>query len=233
MCTDRAVQTELTDASDQVVMDMMPLVRSIASRFSCFDVEFEELCQAGIVGLLDALHRYDSKHGAAFASYAFKFIEGEIRGFLRSRCMIHVTRAAKRNAAQAEMLRSELMHDEMRSISIADLAHILNINREEMVASLNAMQPCIPIDDERMDLGILGTIIDGTAIDSGQLIDRIAIKSALSSLPENEQRVIDLRYYHDMTQSQTATLLKISQSTVSKIERTALKKIAQSLKEPS
>lgn len=219
------------DAGGELAEKNRPLVFSIATRFRGRGVEFDELVEAGNIGLVKAINTFDLERGCAFSTYATPLIFGEIRRFLRDDGMIKVSREQKRLCAL-------LCSERERRISLGEPTDIDSIATSVGVSSADAaaaMFSAAPIrsldesasgedDDART---IADTVCDESALTSD--FERICVRSALEGLSEGERRLIILRYFRDMSQSDTARILGLSQVKVSREEKKILAKLRREL----
>jgi RNA polymerase sigma-B factor len=214
-------------ARDQALVELMPLVRALASRYAGRGEPLEDLVQVGALGLIKAVDRFDVDRGVEFSSYAVPTIVGEIRRHFRDKAWaMHVPRRLKELSVRLSRLLDELTSQLGRSPTVAELAVAAGVEEEDVVDALDSAQAYstrslqAAFDDETDDslsdrLGVeergYNTVEEGSLVSAG-----------LDALDERERRIVELRFYEEMTQSQIAAELGISQMHVSRLLRRAL-----------
>lgn len=215
-------------AKEILVEENIGLVWSLVKRFSGRGYELEDLFQIGSIGLLKSIDKFDLSYNVKFSTYAVPMIVGEIKRFLRDDGMIKVSRSLKEVAYKARLLKEQLTKTYDREPTIQEVAAGLDLEVEEVaialeanseVESLNAVihhgegKP-ITLEDK----------IDQAPKAEGNMIDHIVLNQMIDELDDIERKLILYRYYQDMTQTEIAKLLDISQVQVSRIEKRILKK---------
>lgn len=217
-------------AKEELIQNNLGLVHSIAKRFYR-DSEEEDLFQIGCIGLLKAVERFEESFGVKFSTYAVPLILGEIKRFLRDDGAVKVSRRLKEVAGRA---RREIEHELKttgKEPGIAELSQRLGVERDELILSLSSALPVgsfsdpISPDDESYTLENTLAAEDGAA----GLIDRLALREVLCFLPEEERKLIYLRFFKEITQSETAKILKTSQVQVSRMEKKILARLRELL----
>jgi RNA polymerase sigma-B factor len=215
------------EARERVLVEMMPLVRALASRYAGRGEPLEDLVQVGSVGLIKAVDRFDVDRGVEFASYGVPTIVGEIRRHFRDKAWaMHVPRRLKELSVRLSRLLDELTAELGRSPTIAELAEEAGVEEEDVVDALDSAQAYSTRSlDARFDedgdesLGDrLGTEEHGYV----DVEDGSVVSAGLEALDERERRIVELRFFEEMTQSQIAAELGISQMHVSRLLRRAL-----------
>lgn len=217
-------------ARDELILNNMGLVHSIAKRFIGRGYDFEDLCQIGTMGLIKASDRFDTDYGVQFSTYAVPLIFGEIRKFLRDDGPIKVSRSLK-ELAQKIMAQKEKMEGEGKSPTVGQLAESLEVTEESVLMALEAMSQVKSIyesvDSEGEEL-LIDKISQKGSLEE-ETLDKMALSKGLSLLGKKEKNVIIMRYFRNMTQSEIAGLMGISQVQVSRIESSARKKLKELL----
>lgn len=212
-------------AHEELVRRNIGLIRSAVRRFYGRGVSDEDLFQLGAMGLVKAIKRFDVSYEVEFSTYAVPMIIGEIRRFLRDDGMIKVSRTTRERAAIIRRIRTEEGDAE-----IAEVAERLGISYEDAVFALEATMPPESMDKEVYDSqgGRLrvGDMIPSDDNEEDRVL-KIALKSAIAQLPEEDRELIVLRYYKELTQSQVAKIMHMGQVQVSRRE----KKIIESIRE--
>ena len=217
---------EATKATEALLCENMGLVRSAALRFRDRGVEYEDLVQIGIVGMLRAIRSFDLSRGTLFSTFAVPLIVGEIRRHLRDDGMIRVSRNYKKLAAELGRVRREIAEQEGREPPLAELSSALGVTQEEAATALAAVSPVTSLsepmfEEEKGELG--ERLTDEESANEPQILsDRLALKEAISRMPPLWRKILLLRYYRDRTQQETAELLGLTQVKVSREEKKIL-----------
>jgi RNA polymerase sigma-B factor len=216
-------------AREQLVERFLPLARKLARRYSGAHEPFDDLLQVASLGLVKAIDRFDVDRGTAFSSFAVPTILGELKRYFRDLgWSVHVPRGAQELALKVEEGRQQLMTKTGRPPSVPDLAVYLELSIEDVLGALetagahHTASLDAPRDDGEDDSGTLADAL-GEFDERFELVDaRVTIASAARHLAERERRVVVLRFVDDLTQSQIAELIGVSQMQVSRILRRAL-----------
>ena len=215
-------------ALERLMENNLGLVRNIAVRFMGRGVEKEDLIQIGSVGMLKAIRSFDPSYNTVFSTYAVPLIIGEIRRYLRDDGIIHIGRKTRRLGAQILRVREEYIAKNGSEPGIDELASLCEVEREELVYALDAVNPVASLSESLGDGGLtLETTIADTEDEILALTEKISLASALESLPEQWRKIIHLRYFKNLTQQQCASIMGLTQVKISREE----KKILASLKE--
>lgn len=215
------------DAKSKLVEDNAGLVWSIARRYFGRGVDPDDLYQLGCLGFLKAIEGFDSGYGTQFSTYAVPKIAGEIRRFLRDDGSVKVSRSLKERAATIKMTRQRLTSKWNREPTLSELANELNLSIEEIAEAETATASAESIHRECGEDGFTleEVLTEGSAEDD--IVERIALKEAVSLLQEKERMVINLRYFRGLTQDKTARILGVSQVQISRIEKKAIQNLRQ------
>jgi RNA polymerase sigma-B factor len=216
-----------------LVQRFMPLARSLARRYERSSEPLDDLVQVASLGLVKAIDRYDPSRGNAFVSFAVPTILGELRRYFRDCCWdVHVPRGAQERALKLEEAQYRLTGDLGRSPTVIELAQYLELDVEQVLDAMQASHAygVVSLDSPRT---ATGGDDGGTVGDSlGELDERFAlvedgaaIAGALKHLPPRERRVLELRFGGDMTQSEIAAAIGVSQMHVSRLLRHALEQL--------
>lgn len=212
----------VTLTREEKIESNIGLVHSIAGRFKGRGVDYEDLFQNGCVGLIKAVDNFDESKGFAFSTYAVPVIMGEIKRIFRDGGAIKVSRALKEKAIKAQAVRDKFVKSNLREPTVGELSQLLDVSAEETAEILNVITPMLSLNSFGEDGE---STIDIPIDESEQLFDRISVSQLLKHLTEDEQMLIDCRYYKGYTQSVTAEKLGISQVQVSRREKAILKKL--------
>ena len=220
-----------TDSFDEhaLIADHSKLVFALAKRFAHRGVETDELIQSGFVGLIRAAKSFDSSYGAAFSSYAFRFIEGAMRECVRRNRLILLPKSRfayllkLKAQADAALLMSE------GAVGANEAAKSLGMDTTELVSGLKELDRTLNISS--LDDALNGASMQNSLSEYKKLnledacIDRAYLNDLLDKTEKLERQVLELRFFLDKTQIETAKQLDISQASVSKLEKSALLKL--------
>ena len=210
------------DASERLVTENAGLIWSIARRYTGRGTELEDLYQLGCLGFLKAVEGFDCTYGTQFSTYAVPKISGEIRRFLRDDGAVKVSRGIKEQANQIRQTRNHLLQALGREPTIQEISRQTGYSPEEIALAENATAATESIQKETGEEGFsLEHVLTDTETEE-RLVERIALLQAMDKLPERENMVIRLRFFHSLTQQRVAKVLDVSQVQVSRIEKKAL-----------
>ncbi len=215
------------EAMSKLIDDNIGLVWSIVRRFGNRGYELEDLFQIGCIGFVKAIQRFNTDYETQLSTYAVPMIIGEIKRFLRDNGPIKVSRSLKEIAMKVRQLQEETFEKQGKELSINEIASMLKISNEEIIASLDATSYIESLDKRMYDDDDL-TIGERVACDKNDfnnLLDKLTIEKMISDLSDNEKRIIIYRYYKDKTQNEISKILGISQVQVSRTEKRALEKM--------
>ncbi len=221
-------------ARDKLVEANLPLARAIARRYAGRGEQLDDLVQVASIGLIKAIDRFDLERGVFFRTYAVPTIVGEIKRHFRDRAWaVHVPRRLKELNQMLSSLIRDLSAQLERSPTIGELAEAAGIEEEEVLEAIEsgraytAESLSAPADegselDRMQTLGAVEEAFERTE-------DQHLLASGLEVLGEREQRIIQLRFYAGLTQTQIANELGISQMHVSRLIRRALETMREEL----
>ena len=216
-------------AGEQLITENTGLIWSVAKRYFGRGVDPDDLYQLGCLGFLKAVEGYDSAFGTQFSTYAVPKIAGEIRRFLRDDGAIKVSRGLKEQAAAIKMARTRLTAELGREPTLGEISREIGLTVEEIAMAETATAATEYIQRETGEDGFTLENVLADAHTEEQLMERIALRQAIARLTEREAMVIDLRYFHGLTQERVARILGVSQVQVSRIEKKALGHLRQML----
>jgi RNA polymerase sigma-B factor len=204
----------------------MPLAKQAARRYQNSSESQEDLLQVACLGLLNAINRFDPSLGHAFKGYAFITMIGEIKHHFRDRTWaVQMPHLYQQRHLDLQHWTTELYQTLHRAPTIAELATHMRISREEVLLTLEA-SAAYRTDSLDVQAGdhddCLGDRLAADGDCFGDLIDRQAVKSLVDRLPQRERKILLLRFYGDLSQSEIADELGISQMHVSRILRAVL-----------
>ena len=212
-------------AAEQLVLENAGLIWSIARRYFGRGVEADDLYQLGALGFLKAIAGFDTRYGTQFSTYAVPKIAGEIRRFLRDDGAVKVSRSVKERAAAIKKARERLTGDFGRDPTVSELSEALGLSPEEIAAAETATSATESIQRQTGEEGFSLEDVLCTDGMEEKLLERMALQEALARLNDKERLVIQLRYYHSLTQQRVAGLIGVSQVQVSRIEKKALERL--------
>ena len=224
---DRA-QNGDNDACQQVLTENVGLIWSIVKRYSGCGVDTDDLYQLGCIGFIKAVKGFDLTYGTQFSTYAVPKIAGEIRRFLRDDGSVKVGRSLREKGQTLFYTRERLRHTLGREPQLSELAQETGMTVEEVAAVELANGPLESLQQETIDGLTLESTLGTDSPEEG-MVEKIALREAIDSLPERERITILLRFFRGMTQEQTARILKVSQVQVSSLERKGLAKLREIL----
>ena len=217
-------------AKEELVEANTGLIWSVAKRFMGRGTETEDLYQLGCLGFLKAVEGFDLAYGTQFSTYAVPKIAGEIRRFLRDDGAVKVSRGIKERAAAIKTTRNQLVHALGREPTILEISRQTGFSPEEIAMAETATAAIESIQQETGEEGFtLESVLSDTQTEE-QLVERLSLKQAIGALPEREALVIQLRYFHGLTQDRVARVLSVSQVQVSRIEKKALSQLREFMK---
>jgi RNA polymerase sporulation-specific sigma factor len=216
-------------AQEALVNENSGLIWSVARRFIGRGTETEDLYQLGCIGFLKAVDGFDLEFGTQFSTYAVPKISGEIRRFLRDDGAIKVSRTLKEQAACIKSMRNHLTSALGREPTIAEIANQTGYTPEEIAMAETATAGTESIHREMGEEGFsLENILTDTETEE-RLVEKIALRQAVEKLGERERMVIQLRYFHGLTQERVSKVLAVSQVQISRIEKKALSHLKEML----
>ena len=214
-------------AGELLITENAGLIWSVARRFLGRGAEADDLYQLGCLGFIKAVEGFDLQFGTQFSTYAVPKIAGEIRRFLRDDGAVKVSRSIKEQAATIKSIRSTLTAVLGREPTVLEISQQTGFTPEEIALAENATACTESINRQTGEDGFsLENILTDTESEE-KLVERISLRQAVDRLPEREKVVINLRYFHGLTQDRTAKVLKVSQVQVSRIEKKALQKLRE------
>ena len=209
-------------ATQTLVEENSGLIWAVARRFLGRGADADDLYQLGCLGFLKAVEGFDLNFGTQFSTYAVPKISGEIRRFLRDDGAIKVSRTIKEQAAVIRTTRNRLVSALGREPTLQEIARQTGFSPEEIALAETATAATESIQKETGTEGFsLEDVLTDTESEE-RMLEKIALRQAIAALPDREQKVIHLRYFHALTQQRVAKLMAISQVQVSRIEKKAL-----------
>lgn len=214
------------DDRDKKITENIGLVHSIANRFRNRGADYDDLFQAGCVGLIKAVDNFDESKGFAFSTYAVPVIMGEIKRIFRDGGAIKISRSLKEKSIKVQAIRDKFLSKNLREPTVSELAALSGYDVEELSEILNIINPVVSINmlteegSEKIDIPV---------DDSDKMFDRLSLEQVMTTLTETERLLIEYRFYQGKTQCETAKILNISQVQVSRKEKAILLKMRNKL----
>lgn len=196
------------------------LVHSCAGRFRGRGIEYDDLYSAGCMGLVKAYDGFDENRGVCFSTYAVPVILGEIKKLFRDGGTVKVSRSIKELGLRVNAAREQYIKRCGVEPSVSQLAQLLDETPEAVALAIRASMPAMSLtpegedDEHQMDIPVESP--------EEELADKISLNEVMRSLPEQDRRLIQLRFYGNRTQSDTAKLLNTTQVQISRRERKIL-----------
>lgn len=204
------------------------LVHACAKRFKGRGIEYDDLFSAGCVGLLKAINNFDWDRGIKLSTYAVPVILGEIKQLFRDSGTVKVSRSLKELSLKASKISDEYLRQHGEEITVNKLAEILETEPYRVVQALNASRLPVSLNNLDRDGDEYVTDIPVDSVEE-RLSEIISLRQAVKDLEEEDKKLIILRYYKHMTQTQTAKVLNITQVQVSRREKKILANLRNSL----
>lgn len=209
---------------EELIERNIGLVHSCAGKLKGRGIEYDDLFQAGCMGLVKAVDAFDHDRGVRFSTYAVPVILGEMRRLFRDGGTIKVSRSLKELSLKIGRMRERFSIDHGREPQLSEIAGALGVDEGMVVEAISASAPPVSLTESDDDGG--GQIDVPTDSPEEMLADILSLKQVLGQLEPHDRKLVFLRYFNNMTQMQTAERLGMTQVQVSRRE----KKILQSLR---
>lgn len=215
------------DAREKLISDNMGLVWSIVRRFEHRGHEKEELFQIGCIGLMKAIDKFEIAYEVKFSTYAVPMIMGEIKRFLRDSSMMKVSRSLKENGWKVKKASDMLSQKYGRDATLQEISTEIGLSVEEIVEAMEANEEVTSIyqpvyQSEDSEIYLVDQVSGGGMQRTEELLNHMLLEQLLGELEETEKELIELRYFKEMTQTQIAEILGVSQVQVSRMEKRIL-----------
>lgn len=212
---------EIVDELKDVVKMNEKMIYKLASRFSRGSVD--DLFQVGVIGLINAYNSYNPGYGVKFSTYAYTFILGEMKKYLRENKGVKVSRELYYLSSKLDRLTELLMQKYKRMPTSFELSVETGIEEWKIIEALN-LRNCVSSLDEPIYSDSDSTILDTVSSSFGE-IDNIELKEMLGLLDENERAIIMERYFNNKSQKEVSEIIGYSQAKVSRKEEKILSKL--------
>ena len=228
--------TAIARAREQLIELHLPLVRALARRYAGRSEQLEDLVQVGSIGLIKAIDRFELERGVELTTYAIPTIIGEIKRHFRDKgWSVHVPRRLKELSLQLTRLVEELSGKLGRSPTVTELAEAAEVDEEDVVEALEIGQAYSTLslsaapggdEDPELDpLGSIGNLEPGYETSE----DRALLQPGFRALDPRERKIMHLRFFSGLTQSEIAAEVGISQMHVSRLIRRSLEKMREEI----
>lgn len=220
-------------AREQLVEENMGLVWSIVKRFSGRGTDMEDLFQIGAMGLIKAIDKFDTSFEVKFSTYAVPMIAGEIKRFLRDDGMVKVSRTLKENCWKIHRETEGFRQQKGREPTIEELSELTRLLPEEIAmaiesaAEVESIYKTIPQKDGS-EVCLLDRM-ESQGSGMQQLLNKVVLEQLLEELPQEERRLIVMRYLQEKTQSEVAKVMGVSQVQISRLEKRILRQLREKL----
>jgi len=219
-------------ARDELIERFLPLARKLARRYASSNEPYDDLAQVASLGLVKAVERFDPGRGFAFTSFAVPTIVGELKRYFRDTSWaLHVDRAAQERARRINDAQQELTAHTGRTPRIDELALYLEISQEQVLDGLqvagayDAISLDAPVSGEHDEPASRLDALGEADAELDRVDQQAALFAAARHLPKREREILFLRFSEDLTQSEIATRLGISQMQVSRLLRRSLDRL--------
>ena len=228
----RRAKTGEQSAKERLIEHNVSLIKCIVKRYLGKGVDYDDLFQIACMGFLKAIAGFDEGFGVKFSTYAVPMIAGEIKRFMRDDGVVKVSRTMKQTAKEINAFVEEYTLSQGRQPSVSEIAVKFNMDEAETVFTMGS---------SKMPLSLYGgadykdgkerELIDTLPAADNQedMLDKMLLKGAIERLPERDKKIIVLRYFRDMTQSEVAARIGVSQVQVSRIENRIIKEFREKL----
>ncbi len=227
-------ETGSKQARDKLINGNLRLVLSVIQHFTGRGEDIDDLFQTGVVGLIKAINNFDLSKEVRFSTYCVPMISGELRRHLRDYSRVKVSRSLRDMAYRALQAKEQLVYKYQREPDIEEIAREINEKREDVVIALESISEPVSLyepvySDSDDTLYIMDQICDKNDVESR--MDELTIRDEINKLDDREKNILYLRYLKGKTQVEVAGEIGISQAQVSRLEKNAINRIKQSVKD--
>ena len=219
-------------ARDKLINGNLRLVLSVIQRFTGRGEDIDDLFQIGVIGLIKAINNFDLSKEVRFSTYCVPMISGELRRYLRDNSHVKVSRSLRDLAYKAIQAKEQLTVKLQREPNMDEIAAEIGVKRSEVVIALESISDPVSLykpvySDSEDNLYIMDQISDLNDVES--CMDELTIRDAIKELGEREKNILYLRFFRGKTQVEVASEIGISQAQVSRLEKSAIKRIKSSI----
>lgn len=233
----RRAQAGEKEAREVLIEQNLGLVHHIVRRFLGRGFEMEDLFQIGVIGLMKAIDKFNAAYDVKFSTYAVPLITGEIKRFIRDDGMVKVSRTVKENGIKVKYAREKLHSRLGREPALSEVAQETSLTAEEVMLAMEANVQVESIyksvyQNDGNEIYMIDQLADEGKDEQERVLNHLVVRQLIGGLPENEQKLIILRYYQDKTQTEVARIMGISQVQVSRLEKKILLEMRERMTEP-
>ena len=216
-------------ARELLIEGNLRLVLSVIKRFENRNEDMDDLFQVGVVGLLKAIENFNPDLDVLPSSYLCPMISGEVRRYLRDNNTIRVSRSLRDTAYRALQVRERLTAEKSKEPSVDEIAKEMGLPKESVVQALDAIQdPVSLFEPVYHDGGDTLFVMDQVSDDKNGdklWLENLSLQEAMHHLSEREKKIVALRFFEGKTQTEVSSEIGISQAQVSRLEKSALKRM--------
>ena len=202
------------------------LVHLCANRFRNRGIPYEELYSAGCEGLVKAANAFDTSRGVQFSTYAVPVILGEMKRMFRESGTVHVSRSLRELALKVQRIREISLKESGVDPPLSVLAQKTDSTPEEVSMALCAVSPAVSLTAQDEDENQIDIAVESP---DEKISDRLALHQVMARLEPKDRALLELRYYHNLTQVRTAEKLGMTQVQVSRREKKLLSDLRNEL----
>ena len=216
-------------ARELLIEGNLRLVLSVIKRFENRNEDMDDLFQVGVVGLLKAIENFNPDLDVMPSSYLCPMISGEVRRYLRDNNTIRVSRSLRDTAYRALQVRERLTAEKSKEPTVDEIAKEMGLPKESVVQALDAIQdPVSLFEPVYHDGGDTLFVMDQVSDDKNGdklWLENLSLQEAMHHLSEREKKIVALRFFEGKTQTEVSSEIGISQAQVSRLEKSALKRM--------
>ncbi|WP_164168539.1 RNA polymerase sporulation sigma factor SigG [Ruminococcus flavefaciens] len=225
-------ETGSKNARDRLIKGNLRLVLSVIQRFTGRGEDIDDLFQIGVIGLMKAIDNFDLTKEVRFSTYCVPMISGELRRYLRDSSHVKVSRSLRDLAYKALQSKERLTPNLQREPTMDEIAADIGEKRSDVVIALESISDPVSLyepvySDSEDNLYIMDQISDMNDVESR--MDELTIRDAIRGLGQREQNILYLRFFRGKTQMEVAGEIGISQAQVSRLEKSAINRIKNSI----
>ena len=216
------------EARDMLVLENMGLVYSISKRFRGRGYDMEDINQIGAIGLIKAIDKFDLSLELMFSTYAVPMIMGEIKRFIRDDGLIKISRSIKENNWKIKAAAEKISNTKGHEATVEEIAQATGLSIEDVVVAgiadreVDSIYREIYQGDGSSNYIVDKLVASASETENDSVLNKIMINEGIKELKEDERELIRMRYYEDMTQTDIAKIMGISQVQVSRLEKRIL-----------
>ena len=219
-------------AKDKLIKGNLRLVLSVIQHFTGRGEDIDDLFQIGVIGLIKAINNFDLTKEVRFSTYCVPMISGELRRYLRDSSHVKISRSLRDLAYKAIQAKEKLTNSLQCEPNIDEISKEIGVKRADVVIALESISDPVSLyepvySDSEDNLYIMDQISDLNDVES--CMDELTIRDAIKDLGEREKNILYLRFFRGKTQMEVASEIGISQAQVSRLEKSAIKRIKSSI----